>query len=70
MLNVSLLCNHKCHLPNHGKLVTEEWKIKLLTQTLIYLRSQQYKFVEKDFAFVRKNQLLFKKVLQNERDNK
>ena len=65
MLNVCPICNHKCHLPNHGKLVTEEWKIKFLTKTLIYLKNQGYKFNSKDMSFIRKNHLLFKKVLKN-----
>ena len=50
-----------CHSKvGHG----EEERIKYLTKTLIYLRSQHYKFMPADHAFICSNYLLFKKVLE------
>jgi len=51
ILNAAPLCNHKCHLPNHGQLRTEEKIKELLQQTLKYLISKGYKLTRNDFAF-------------------
>ena len=46
------MCNHKCHLPNHGKIRAnpKEYLIK----TIRYLVERDYKFKEKDIKFYQK----------------
>ena len=54
ILNSAPLCNQKCHLPNHGKLRTDEWVAKLLNTTYLYLVSIRYEFEEIDHQFMEK----------------
>lgn len=58
-LNACLICNHKCHLPNHGLLTTYAKQKKLLNTTYIFLKSKNYQFTDKDFDFIRKYSNLY-----------
>jgi hypothetical protein len=53
-LNAALICNQKCHLPNHGKLRTKEIAKKFLNRTLGYLKKTGYRLTEKDNEFLKK----------------
>lgn len=54
ILNAAPLCNQKCHLPNHGKLRTDEWVSKLLKMTYEFLQSIGYELQEVDHQFMEK----------------
>ena len=58
-LNACLICNHKCHIPNHNLLSTDEEKSKLLNTTYDFLIKINYKFTEKDFDFIKKYSKLY-----------
>lgn len=54
ILNAAPFCNQKCHLQNHGKISTDEYKLKLLEQTLLYLISTRYTLNKVDIEFIKK----------------
>ena len=53
-LNAAPICNHKCHLPEHGVLGTENKIRYLLSRTYEYLTLYGYHFTEKDSRFIKK----------------
>ena len=53
-LNAFLVCNLKCHIPNHNELKTEKSIRRLLDITYNFLQSINYKMTEKDAKFVEK----------------
>ena len=58
-LNACPICNHKCHLPNHGLLKTNDWMSKLLNRTYALLKQSGYTFTEKDANFLEKYACLY-----------
>lgn len=53
-LNACLVCNNKCHLPNHNFLKTDGMMRKMLNKTMEYLLSADYHFTAKDIEFTEK----------------
>lgn len=53
-LNFAPLCNHRCHLPNHGYLMTAEGRNVMFKKTLDYLVSINYQLTDKDNRFLEK----------------
>jgi len=53
-LNAAPICNHKCHIPNHGLLKTEEQMKILLNKTYKFLIESGYILTEKDLDFIEK----------------
>ena len=54
ILNAAPLCNQMCHLPNHGRIRTDEVSDEYLKQTYEMLLEQCYPFTEKDKRFIEK----------------
>lgn len=54
ILNAAPMCNQKCHLIHHGKLMTSGWQIKLLHKTYSYLEKIGYNIDDNDRAFIEK----------------
>ncbi len=52
ILNSAPMCNHKCHLPNHGEIRANSGKY--LIKTIKYLVVKDYKFIKKDIEFYNK----------------
>jgi len=52
--NFAPLNNHMCHLPNHGRLTTDEGRKELLQKTIDYLSSINYTLKDIDNAFLEK----------------
>lgn len=61
MLNAAPMCNHKCHIPNHGKLKRVENIKELLKTTYTYLLSVGYKLNKTDKEFIKKYKKYYKK---------
>lgn len=53
-LNYAPLCNGKCHLQNHGYLMTSEGKRKMLDKTIGLLSSREYVLNDIDNNFLEK----------------
>lgn len=58
-LNACLICNNKCHIPNHNLLSTDEEKSRLLNITYCFLIKINYRFTDKDFDFIKKYSYLY-----------
>jgi hypothetical protein len=61
ILNAAPMCNHKCHIPNHGKLKRAENIRELLRTTYIYLITYGYKLNDNDEEFRKKYAKYYKK---------
>lgn len=57
-LNMAPLCNHKCHLPNHGNL-RGAWVPKMLNKTKKYLETRDYEWTNLDKEFYEKYKHLY-----------
>jgi len=65
ILNASPLCNHSCHLPNHGDHMKRENQVKFIKQNAERLNREGYKLTELDMNFLVEHELLelIKKIL-------
>lgn len=74
ILNAAPICNHKCHLKHHGKIMTKEWQKKFLKKTYDYLVKNYYQFTTKDLSFIIKykdyyDYTIWKSAIEEEREN-
>jgi len=60
MFNAASFCNQKCHLPNHGRISTDEWKSMLLKQTKKFLIGRDILPNKKDKEFMEKYKKYYK----------
>lgn len=65
ILNASPLCNHSCHLPNHGDHMRRENQVKFIRQNMERLHKEGYRLTELDMKFLKEHQLeeLIKEIL-------
>lgn len=61
ILNAAPLCNMKCHLKHHGKIMTHEYQKIFLQKTFDYLANINYQFTEKDRDFVKKYESFYRR---------
>lgn len=52
--NAAPMCNHKCHLPNHGRIRKDFKVMEYLVKTKKYLESIGYKPTNSDYVFLEK----------------
>lgn len=61
MLNAAPMCNQKCHLKNHGKISTDEYRKIFIQKTFDFLNSQEHKITETDLEFIKKYEEYFRR---------
>lgn len=61
ILNAAPMCNLKCHIPNHGKITTDDYKKIYLQITFDYLSNHQYEFTDKDREFAKKYERYYRR---------
>jgi len=61
IFNAAPLCNHKCHLPNHGKIRTNEYSKIFLQKTFDYLINIEYELEEIDRGFIKKYETFYRR---------
>ena len=60
--NLAPINNHFCHLPNHGRLMTDKGQKRLLEKTIEFLSRRGYTLTKIDEEFLTKYEPLYKRL--------